>query len=163
MGKKGKKKKAPAVGELLVCTYPKARHVYQIEECLEAGMALKGSEVKSLRQRKASLDGSYATVDGGELYLHQMHIAPYEQAGRFGHEPKRSRKLLVHRRQIERLHGKLAQQGYTLVPLQVYFKNGHAKVELALATGRKVVDSREDIRRRIDLREARSAMERVKK
>ena len=160
---KDKKKRNDRPGELLVCSNPKARHQYLIEEKLEAGMVLKGSEVKSLRERAADLSGSYAAVERGELFLHEMHIAPYEQAGRFNHQPKRSRKLLVHRRQIERLTGRLSQRGYTLVPLRVYFSQGRAKVELGLGKGRKLVDSRESIKRRIDLQEARSAMKRVKK
>ncbi len=159
---KSKKKKAETPGELLVCTNSRAKHQYQIEERLEAGMVLRGSEVKSLRDRAADLSGSYAAVNRRELYLYEMHIAPYEQAGRFNHEPKRPRKLLVHRRQIERLTGSLSQKGYTLVPLRVYFREGRAKVELGLGKGLKVVDSRESIRRRIDLEEARRAMKRVK-
>jgi SsrA-binding protein len=159
----GKKKKQPTQnGEVPVCNNAKARHMYQIEERLEAGIALVGSEVKSLRMRQANLDGSYAAIEGGEIFLHKMNIASYEYATVFRHEIKRSRKLLVHRREIERLIGKLAIRGYTLIPLRVYFKNGHAKVELGLAKGLKVGDSREDIKRQIDLREARSAMRREK-
>jgi SsrA-binding protein len=162
MGKK-KKKKGDTPGEMLVCTNSKAKHQYQIEERLEAGMVLRGSEVKSLRDRAADLSGSYAGVSSRrELFLYEMHIAPYEQAGRFNHAPKRPRKLLVHRRQIERLAGRISQQGYTLVPVRVYFREGRAKVELGLGKGIRQVDSRESIRRRIDLEEARRAMKRVK-
>ncbi len=160
MASKKKQKKAAQPGELVVCSNAKAKHLYELEERLEAGMVLTGSEVKSLRARRAGLEGAYASVDNGELYLHKMHIAPYAQAVHFGHEPKRSRKLLAQKRQIQRIDGKLTQRGYTLVPLRVYFRNGRAKVELAVAKGRRVGDSREDIRRRIDLREARSAMAR---
>jgi SsrA-binding protein len=149
-----------AEGELLVCRNPKAQHDYEIEEKLEAGMVLTGSEVKSLRARAADLEGAYGAVSGGELYLHHMHIAPYEQAGAFGHEPKRPRKLLAHRKEIQRLLGKLALRGYTLVPLSVYFRKGRAKVELGLGKGKKRGDRRQDIRRDIDLREARAAMTR---
>jgi len=149
-------------GELLVCTNPKATRRYEIEERLEAGMILMGSEVKSLRARHADLEGAYASLESGELYLHQMHIAPYVQAGPFGHEPKRTRKLLVHRREIEKLEGRLTMRGYTLVPTRVYFKNGRAKIELGLGRGRKVGDKREDIKRDIDAREARAAMARRK-
>jgi SsrA-binding protein len=152
------KDKASKQGELLVCRNPKAQHDFELEEKLEAGMVLTGSEVKSLRARRADIEASYATVDGMELFLHNMHIAPYEQAGPFGHEPKRSRKLLAHREQILKLLGKLAHRGYTLVPLSVYFKNGRAKVELALGKGKKRADRREDIKRDIDLREAREAI-----
>ena len=147
-------------GELLVCRNPKAQHDFDIEEKLEAGMVLQGSEVKSLRARRADLEGAYASMTGSELFLHGMHIAPYEQAGPFGHEPKRVRKLLVHRAEIQRLIGKLALRGYTLVPVSVYFKSGRAKVELALGRGKKREDRREDIRRDLDLREARDAMQR---
>ncbi|MBN1655026.1 MAG: SsrA-binding protein SmpB [Deltaproteobacteria bacterium] len=153
-----KKKTSLQTGELVVCNNAKARHNYHIEERMEAGMALVGSEVKSLRMRQGNLDGAYATIDSGEVFLHKMNIASYEHATVFGHEPKRSRKLLLHRRQIERLIGKLAVRGFTLIPLRVYFKNGRAKVELGLAKGLKTGDTREDIKRRIDLREARSAM-----
>ena len=157
------KDKAGKPGELLVCRNPKAQHDFEIEEKLEAGMVLTGSEVKSLRARRADLEGAYASVDGAELFLHHMHIAPYEQAGPFGHEPRRTRKLLVHRAQIQRLLGQLAHRGYTLIPLQVYFKDGRAKVELALGKGKKRGDRRDDIRRDIDLREARDAMGRTKR
>jgi len=163
MGTKKKKKQINNVGEILVCKNAKARRLYKIEERMEAGMVLMGSEVKSLRARQASLDGAYASVDQGELFLHHMHIAVYEQAGIFGHQPKRSRKLLAHKREIERLIGKLEQRGYTLVPLRVYFRNRHAKIELGLGKGLQARDTREDIKRKLDLRETRSAMERVQK
>lgn len=159
MGKKKNRQKSP-VGELIVCTNAKAKHNYDIEERLEAGLVLLGSEVKSLRARRANLDGAYASIDRSELYIHKMNISTYEHATVFGHEPKRSRKLLVHRRQIERLIGKLAIRGYTLIPLSVYFKNGRAKIELGLGKGRRVGDAREEIKRRIDLREARAAIDR---
>lgn len=148
--------------EFLVCRNPKAVKRYEIDDRMEAGMVLVGSEVKSLRQRRGDLDGAYCSIDRGELILHKMHIAPYEQAGHSGHVPKRSRKLLMHRREIERLRGKLAQRGYSLIPLQVYFKNGVAKVQLGLGRGRKKGDEREAIRRKEDLKEARAAMNRTK-
>jgi SsrA-binding protein len=157
------KDKAGTPGELLVCRNPKAQHDFEIAEKFEAGMVLTGSEVKSLRARRADLEGAYATVDGAELFLHHMHIAPYEQAGPFGHEPRRSRKLLAHREEIQKLLGQLAHRGYTLVPLRVYFKNGRAKVELALGKGKRRADRREDLKRDIDLREAREAMGRGKR
>ncbi|MAC29888.1 MAG: SsrA-binding protein [Sandaracinus sp.] len=147
--------------ELLVCRNPKAAKRYEIEETIECGMVLQGSEVKSLRQRRADLEGSYADVHDGELFLHKMHIAPYEQGGKHNnHEPKRSRKLLAHKREIEKLRGRLTTRGYTLVPLQVYFKNGVAKIQLGLGKGKKLHDDRESIRRKQDLREARDAMRR---
>ncbi|MEM6958332.1 MAG: SsrA-binding protein SmpB [Myxococcota bacterium] len=147
--------------ELLVCRNPKAAKQFEIEERIEAGMVLKGSEVKSLRNRRGDLEGAFAQIHGDEVYLQRMHIAPYEQGGpHFNHEPKRRRKLLLHRHEIERMRGRLTTKGYTLVPLQVYFKGGHAKVQLGLAKGRKVKDNREAIRRAQDLKEAREAASR---
>lgn len=147
-------------GEFIVCRNPKAAARYAIDERLEAGMQLAGSEVKSLRDRKADLEGAYARVDGGELFIHKMYIGPYAQATSFAHEPKRSRKLLAHRSEIEKLTGKLATRGYTLVPLSVYFKNGRAKIELGLAKAKDMEDKREDIKRKVELREAKDAMSR---
>jgi SsrA-binding protein len=149
-------KKQP--GELLVCRNVRTVARYAIDERVEAGMVLTGSEVKSLRDRKADLEGAYARVDQGELVLHKMYIGPYQQATAFAHEPKRSRKLLVHRHEIEKLTGKLATRGYTLLPVQVYFKNGRAKIELGLAKAKDIGDKREDIKRKVELREAKAAM-----
>ena len=145
-------------GELLVCSHNKALHDYAIEERLEAGLVLRGSEVKSLRAKRCDLEGAYAAVRGGELFLYGMHVGAYEQAGRFGHELKRERKLLAHKQEIHKLMGRLGEQGYTLVPLRVYFKDGRAKIELGLGKGRKHRDRREEIRRDLDLREARDAV-----
>ncbi len=152
-----KSKKQPP-GEILVCRNPKALKTHDIEERLEAGMVLTGSEVKSLRARRADLEGAYASIERGQAVLHKMHIAPYEFAGAFGHEPKRSRKLLMHRQEIQRWEGRLTTRGYTIVPLAVYFKGGYAKVELGLGKGRRVTDRREDLKREVDLQEARAAM-----
>jgi SsrA-binding protein len=149
--------------EFLVCRNPKAQHDYEIEERLEAGLVLIGSEVKSLRARRADIDGAYAALTNGELFLHNAHIAPYEQAGAFGHEPKRVRKLLVHRQEITRMIGKLQQRGYTLIPLQVYFKAGRAKVELGLGKGRTTGDRRQQLRSDIAEKEAREAIGRARK
>jgi SsrA-binding protein len=146
-------------GELQVCRNAKMLARFVIDERLEAGMVLTGSEVKSLRDRKADLDGAYARVEHGELMLHKMYIGPYQQATAFGHEPKRARKLLAHLHQIETLTGKLATRGYTLLPVQVYFKQGRAKVELGLAKAKDIGDKREDIKRKMDLREAKAAMD----
>ncbi len=143
----------------VVASNRKARHEYHLEETLEAGLVLVGSEVKSLRLGRASLTDSYATVERGEVYLHNMHISPYEQANRFNHEPKRTRKLLLHREEIRRLAGKISQRGYTLVPLRVYFRGGRAKVEIALARGKKIYDKRRDIAER----DARRAIDRALK
>ena len=152
------KKKKQHEGELLVCRNPKATKIYDIEERVEAGMVLMGSEAKSLRQRRADLDGAYAVIENSEVFLHKMHIAPYEQAGPFGHEPKRTRKLLLKRSQIERWRGLMTARGYTIVPLACYFKGGYAKVELGIGKGRKVKDKREDLKRKQDMRDARAAV-----
>ncbi len=144
--------------EQLVCRNPKAVQRYEIEQKLEAGLVLKGSEVKSLRQGRGDLDGAYASLERNEMFLLKMHIAPYEQAGPYGHDPRRRRKLLLHRREIERLRGKLAQRGYSLVPTLVYFKNGVAKVQLGLGRGKRVGDQRDEIKKKVDLKEARAAV-----
>ena len=137
----------------------KARHEYHIIETYEAGLALTGTEVKSLRAGRANLRDSYARVENGELLLYNMHISPYEQGNRFNHEPKRTRRLLMHKYEIMRLLGKTREKGLALVPLKVYFKNGLAKVELALARGKKIHDRREDIA----MRDARREIERAVK
>lgn len=126
----------------------KARHDYHIHEVYEAGIALTGTEVKSLRAGKANLKDSYARVDDGELILHNMHISPYEQGNRFNHEPLRARKLLMHRYEINKLVGKTREKGYTLVPLKLYFSRGKAKVELGLASGKHTYDKRQDMAER---------------
>lgn len=126
----------------------RARHDYHLEETYEAGLQLLGSEVKSLRAGRASLQDAYAKVRGGELWLVNMHISPYEQAGPFNHDPLRPRKLLLHKAEIRQLVGKVKERGYTLIPLRVYFRRGLAKVELALARGKKQFDKRADIRKR---------------
>lgn len=158
MGKKKSKKTAGTSGELLVCSNPKAQRSYEIVERLECGIVLTGSEVKAMRAKRCDLDGAYASIENMELYLLGMHVGPYEQANRFGHEPRRRRKLLAHHHEIERLFGRVAHRGYALVPLRVYFKKGRAKVELALGKGRKSTDNREALRREIDLKEAREAI-----
>lgn len=123
----------------------KARHDYHIHETFEAGIALTGTEVKSLRAGKANLKDSYARIDNGELMLHNMHISPYEQGNRFNHEPLRTRKLLMHRYEINKLVGQTREKGYTLTPLKLYFSKGKVKVELALTTGKKNYDKRQDM------------------
>lgn len=136
----------------------KARHDYFIEETLEAGIVLTGTEVKSLRSGKANIRDSFARVENGEVFLYDMHISPYEQGNRFNHEPKRPRKLLLHKHEIRRLIGKTREKGYTLIPLKVYFTaHGIAKVELALAKGKKLYDKREAIRERDAKREIERA------
>ena len=136
-------------GRRLVAQNRKARHNFQIEENIEAGLALQGTEVKSLRAGKASLGESYAGEMKGELYLFNAHIAEYPPAQRFNHEPRRPRKLLVHKRELDRLLGQVRRDGYTLVPLSIYFNDrGIAKLDLGLAKGKRKVDKREDIKKR---------------
>jgi SsrA-binding protein len=136
----------------------KARHEYHILETFEAGIALFGTEVKSLRAGKANLQDSFARVENAELMLYNMHISPYEQGNQFNHEPKRTRRLLMHKYEITRLLGKTREKGLALIPLKVYFKNGMAKVELALAKGKKLYDRRDDIAAKDAKREMDRAM-----
>jgi len=131
-----------------VATNREARHNYHILESFEAGVALEGAEVKSLRDKTANLKDSFARIEDDELFLYNLHISPYPQAGRFAPDPKRRRKLLMHRSEIKKLLGQLTQKGLTIVPLKIYFKKGMAKVEIALAKGKKLHDMRDDIRRR---------------
>jgi SsrA-binding protein len=139
-------------------TNRKARYDYHIEETYETGIALLGSEVKSIRQGRANLRDSYAAFERGELFLHHCHISPYAQAGRFSPDPLRPRKLLMRRQEIQRLVGKVEEKGLTLVPLSLYLKGRHVKVELALARGKKQYDRREDIKRREAAREMARAV-----
>ena len=133
----------------LIAENRKARHDYHIEETLEAGLALTGSEVKSLRAGKANLMDGYAVVENGEVFLRNVHISPYEQAGEMGHEPMRARKLLLHKSEILKIRMKVREKRYTLVPLRLYFNPaGRAKVELALARGKREYDKRQDIQER---------------
>lgn len=136
----------------------RARHEFHIDETFEAGLALMGSEVKALRAGKANLKDSFGRVENGEVWLWNAHISPYGPASQFGHEPTRTRKLLLHREEIARLHGKVKEKGLTLVPLRLYFKNGRAKVELGLARGKKQHDKRDAIREREVKREIDRAL-----
>ena len=145
-------------GRAPIATNRKARHVYHILETFEAGLVLTGTEVKSLRDGKASLVDAYALIERGEAWLLNLHIAPYEQGNQFNHEPRRKRKLLMHRRELLRLIGKTREKGLTLVPLRLYFEKGWAKVELALARGKKSYDKREDVAKREAEREIARAM-----
>lgn len=129
----------------MVCTNKKAKYDYFIEEQFEAGIVLKGSEVKSLRAGKASIKEAYGTVEGGEAWLYQMYIAPYEAASHFSLPPRRRRKLLLRKSEIRKLIGKIKEKGYSLIPLRVYFKGPYAKVEIALAKGKKKYDKRREI------------------
>jgi SsrA-binding protein len=143
---KAKKKRAPASGD--VATNRRARHKFQFVETMEAGIALRGSEVKALRGGKAQMSDAYAVVNDGEVWLRNLHIPPYEHAGRENHEAERPRKLLLHRAEIERLIGKTAEKGLTLIPTRIYFKGRRAKVELALARGKEGRDRRREIAER---------------
>ena len=128
----------------LVAENKKAYHDYHIEERLEAGIELAGTEVKSIRQGSINLKESYASIVNGELFVHGMHISPYEQGNRFNQDPLRARRLLMHKREILRLFGIVKQQGLTLVPTKVYFKHGRVKIEVSLAKGKKQYDKRND-------------------
>ena len=130
------------------CTNRKARHEYQILETIEAGIQLCGTEIKSIRDRKVSLDGAYARVVNGQIFLIGCDIQPYENGTIFNHDPKRQRKLLLHKREIEQFAEKAEQQGATLVPLSIYESKGKAKVELAVAKGKKLHDKRESLKER---------------
>jgi SsrA-binding protein len=144
----------------VVCTHPRAKRDYDIEENYEAGIELKGSEVKSLRGNQASIKESFAMIRNEEVFLVNSYIAPYEAATVFNHDPRRERKLLLNKREIMRLMGKTQIRGYTLVPTKIYFKNGKAKVDLALGKGKKVHDKRDDIKKREADREMEKAMKR---
>lgn len=137
----------------IVAENRKARHDYEIEDTLEAGLVLVGTEVKALRMGKANLKDSYARIKNGEVFVYQMHISPYSFAYYDNHDPLRPRKLLLHAREIRKLYGKVNEKGYSLVPLKLYFKNGKAKLVLALVRGKQAHDKRDAIRRRDQKRE----------
>ena len=141
------------MAEKLICQNKKAWHNYFIEDKYEAGIALLGTEVKSLRDGKANLGDSYAKIQKGEVFLVDAHISAYRFGNRFNHDPLRSRKLLLHRKEIRRLIGKVQEKGLTLIPLRLYFSDGRAKVELGLAKGKKLFDKRENLKRKTMERE----------
>ena len=151
------KKKSPE-GEKVVCTNRKATHLYHIEETFEAGLILVGTEVKSLRAGKGSIQESFAQVKGNEAWLHQFHIPAYEQGNIWNVDPVRTRKLLLKRQEINKLIGKTVEKGLTLVPLRMYFKKGRIKLAVALARGKNVRDKRETVKRREADRETRAAV-----
>jgi SsrA-binding protein len=144
-------------GIKMVVRNRKARHEYHILEKWEAGIVLTGTEVKSLRQGRANLQDAFALFNGGEIWLHNLHISPYEHGNRFNHDPLRTRKLLLHRQEMRKLIGQVEQKGLTLVPLDIYFRRGIAKLTLALARGKKLHDKRDDLRRRADERDMERA------
>ena len=138
----------------LIANNKKAYHDYFIEEKYEAGVSLHGTEVKSLRMGKCSIKESFIRIENGEVYVYGMHISPYEKGNIFNKDPLRPKKLLMHRAEIRKLQGKIAEKGYTLVPLHVYFKNSLVKVEIGLAKGKKLYDKRQDIAKKDQRREA---------
>ncbi len=148
------------MGEKTVVTNRRARREYFIEDTYEAGLVLTGSEIKSIRAGRANLQDSYVTIREGEAWLVNSHVAPYRQANVQNHEPKRDRKLLLHRRQIHRLMGQVQAKGYTIVPLRLYLKDNRAKVEIALARGKKLYDKRDDLAKRQAQRDIERALRR---
>jgi len=149
-------------GRRIVATNRKARHEYEVLDSWEAGLVLRGPEVKSLREGKVSFTDAFARIEGGEVWLYSMHISPYEQANRFNEDPLRTRKLLLNRSEIRKLVGKVEEQGLTLIPLDIYFRGGLAKVTLALARGRKLHDKRDKLKKQTMDREAQRAMDRYR-
>lgn len=141
-------------GRKLIANNKKARHDYFLEELYEAGIELHGTEVKSLRMGKCSIKESFVKIEGEEVFLYQMHVSPYEKGNLFNRDPLRTRKLLLHKEEIRKLQGKIAEKGYTLVPVEVYFKGSRVKVEIALAKGKKLYDKRADIAKKDMKREA---------
>ena len=136
------------MGEKLICQNKKAFHNYYVEEKYQAGISLFGSEVKSLRDGRATLGDSYGDIKRGEIFLVDAHVSPYPQANRLNHEPLRRRKLLLHKKEIKRLIGKVEQRGYTLIPTRLYFSSGKVKVDIALAKGKKLFDKRESLKKK---------------
>jgi SsrA-binding protein len=145
-------------GKKIITVNKRARFDYHISETLEAGLALQGTEVKSLREGRVNLQDAYADVQEGEVFLLHAHINQYEPGNRFNHDPERPRKLLLHKREIKRLIGKTQEKGLTLIPTRMYFTHGKAKVELGLAKGKKQYDKREDLKRRTAQRDIARAM-----
>lgn len=142
----------------VVASNRKARHDYFIEETVEAGLVLTGTEIKSIRAGRVNLQDSFVTIRSGEAWLIGAHVSPYSHGNRENHEPRRERKLLLHRREINRLAGKMQEKGWTLVPLRIYLRNGRAKVELGLARGKKLYDKRDSIAKHDHDREMRRAL-----
>lgn len=138
----------------LIANNKKARHDYFLEEMYEAGISLHGTEVKSLRMGKCSIKESFIHIEKGEVILYGMHISPYEKGNIFNRDPLRPKKLLMHKKEIQKLTGKIAEKGYTIVPVQVYFKGSLVKVQIALAKGKKLYDKRQDIAKKDQRREA---------
>ncbi len=145
-------------GEKIIAQNKTARVNYFIEETYEAGIVLVGTEVKALREGKANLKDCYAVVHDGEIFVHDMHIGPYSHANRMNHEPLRTRKLLLHAREIKKLYGRSREKGLALIPIRLYFKNGKVKLEIGVAKGKKLYDKRESLKVKMDKREMDRAM-----
>jgi SsrA-binding protein len=160
-GSKKQSKETPDIQS--ICRNKRAFHEYEIFDTLECGIVLKGTEVKSLREHAASLEEAYAKIEAGELWLIGSDIPEYTMGNRLNHKPKRPRKLLLHRREIEKFAGKASQQGYTLVPLRLYFKQGRAKVEIAVARGKKLYDKRQAQKKVTAQKEIRASMKERRK
>ena len=158
MGKKKSKKEKVSANNAVVATNRRARHDYNILDTYECGVVLVGTEVKALSEGKASLNDAFATIDDGEVWLRGLHIPEYSYGSWTNHSPRRSRKLLLHRKEIDTLWGKVRDGNNTLVPLKLYFTDGRLKVELALARGKQDYDKRQDIKRRTEEREATRAL-----
>lgn len=148
----------PSGGIKVIAENRKAFHDYYIEDRVEAGIILTGTEIKSIRNGRVNLKDSYARLDNGEVWVHQMHISPYEQGNRYNHDPLRARKLLLHRSEINKLIGKIQQQGLTLIPIKIYLKKGMAKVELAVGQGKKNYDKRQALAEREGKRDIERAL-----
>lgn len=145
-------------GLKIACENRKARHDYFIHETYEAGIELKGTEVKSLRAGRANLRDSYAEVKNGEIFVQHLHISPYDHGNIFNHDPLRPRKLLLHKREIVKLFSKTREKGFTIIPLKIYFKRGRAKMEIALASGKHTYDKREDLKAKAARRDVDRAL-----
>jgi SsrA-binding protein len=154
---RGRPAKAGAQDHRVIARNRRARHDYHIEDVVEAGLVLTGTEVKSLRAGRASITDGYAQITDGEMWLHGVHIPEYAHGTWTNHEPKRPRKLLLHRKEIDRLQSKVAERGLTIVPLSLYFSGGRVKVELALARGKRTYDRRQDLAQRDAAREVERA------
>jgi SsrA-binding protein len=154
---RGRPAKAGAQDHRVIARNRRARHDYHIEDVVEAGLVLAGTEVKSLRAGRASITDGYAQITDGEMWLHGVHIPEYAHGTWTNHEPKRPRKLLLHRKEIDRLQSKVAERGLTIVPLSLYFSGGRVKVELALARGKRTYDRRQDLAQRDAAREVERA------
>ena len=146
-------------GRKIIANNKKARHEYFLEEIIEAGIVLKGTEAKSIRQGKVSVKEAFCHIENGELFIDNMHISPYKEGNQFNVDPIRRRKLLVHKKQIHKLIGQTKEKGYTIVPVQIYLSKGKVKVEIALAKGKKLYDKRESIAKRDSERRMRQAMD----